>query len=93
MGAPVGFFLVDAATDPDAGNVLTYKIVADDSNGKFAIDPASGQVYVSRAGAWVSRNNKPLAATSGRRRAATRCLGQGNGISQRTRSGAPRCQN
>ena len=61
MGAKVGFFLTTEGTDPDSGNVLTYKIIEPrDDDGKFALDIVSGQVFVSRAGAWVSRTDKPL---------------------------------
>jgi serralysin len=43
QGTVVG---VVAATDPDAGDALTYALV-DDAGGRFAIDPASGTIVVA----------------------------------------------
>merc|ERR1711865_82362 len=40
---------------------MTYALIEPrDDEGKFAINKETGQVYVDRPGAWVSRTDKPL---------------------------------
>ncbi|MEM9003636.1 MAG: cadherin domain-containing protein, partial [Cyanobacteria bacterium P01_F01_bin.86] len=39
------------ATDPDAGDTLTFSIISGNDNGAFAIDPASGQITVANSDA------------------------------------------
>ena len=50
--SPVGTVVgVVSATDPDAGQQLTYSILDGNNNNAFAIDPVTGQITVSNAAA------------------------------------------
>jgi hypothetical protein len=42
---------VVGATDPDAGQTLSYSIVGGNTNGAFAIDPSTGAITVADAAA------------------------------------------
>jgi subtilisin family serine protease len=50
------------ATDADAGDVLTYSITAGNTNGAFAIDPATGAISIA-ASAEVTAANSPFTLT------------------------------
>lgn len=48
VGSVVG---VISASDPDVGQLLTYSIVAGNTNGAFSLDQATGQLTVANSGA------------------------------------------
>jgi cyclophilin family peptidyl-prolyl cis-trans isomerase len=53
VGTPIG------ATDPDAGQTVSYAIIAGNTGGAFSIDPTTGQIRVANSAA-VTTANQPF---------------------------------